>query len=149
MKNQKVLMSLLTASISALAAAPALAGEKNDQIISIDINKIVKNSEKLSESDIVFKNKIKTQVESMLSKKSPILQINESINIVVDNYTQNDTLIKQKVLKELNLGAGGTQDSTGLVGVENGQPTGSVQLACHATCHTACHGACHGARGWR
>lgn len=145
MNNQnKVLMSLLTASISALAAAPALAGEKEK---IIDVNEIGSKNKSTKEISPEAKKDIKNQVNAMLSKKTPTVQIAESIDIVTDNYGKDKDTIKKKVFKDLKLGV--TQDSTnvGTVGVTYN--TGGTQSACHSVCHSACHGACHGARGWR
>jgi hypothetical protein len=164
MKNQnKILMSLLTASVSALAAAPTLANEgevvQGNQAEGkyIDFKHVVNGSEKLTEEQILVKNDIKVQVEAMLTKKTPIMQIADSINIIAENYAKNDTVIKQQVFEELNLGATDacdpkSSDSSCLTlnGISRTVPTGNPKAKqCHAVCHTACHGACHGSRGWR
>jgi hypothetical protein len=163
MKNQnKILMSLLTASVSALAAAPTLANEgevaQGNQVEGkyIDFKHVVDGSEKLTEEQILVKNDIKAQVEAMLTKKTPIMQIAESINIIAENYAKNDAVIKQQVFEDLNLGAAqcadGVSDSTCLA-INGASHTASTvnpkTKQCHAVCHTACHGACHGSRGWR
>lgn len=164
MKNQnKILMSLLTASVSALAAAPALAGhvsEEQGKTIEgkfIDFKHVVNGSEQLTEEQILVKNSIKAQVEAMLTKKEPIMQIAESIDIIVENYAKNDTVIKQQVFEDLQLGAAGaaacdkgTSDSTCItIGNKSNTQVNPRARQCHAICHTACHGACHGSRGWR
>lgn len=171
MKNQnKILMSLLTASVSALASAPALAQELNnkEQIKSveainndyIDFKYVLNGYEQLTNEQVLLKNDIKAQVEAMLTKKAPIMKISESINIIVDSYAKNDETIKQQVFDDLQLGAAGTYCAEAALGKDstcitignkgdrvNTNPRSGAQ--CHATCHTACHGACHGARGWR
>jgi len=149
MKNQnKILMSLLTASISALAASHALAKTVVDgEIQVININSLSDASQELSAERLIVKNDIRSQVEAMLTKKAPIMKISESIDIVVDNYGRDSASIKKQVFEDLNLG--NTSDSTNIVPGATVSTTGSAQSVCHATCHTACHGACHGARGWR
>ncbi len=163
MKNQnKILMSLLTASVSALAAAPTLAQEQGKEVEGnyIDLKHVVNGSDQLTEEQVLIKNDIKAQVEAMLTKKTPIMKIGESINIVVENYAKNDETIKQQVFEELNLGATSwtvdknnrKTDSANLsiknVGETQNVRGGAAKTSCHAICHTACHGACHGSRGW-
>lgn len=167
MKNQnKILMSLLTASVSALAAAPALAQDlknkeqggtvENTNSNYIDFKYVVNNNQ-LTEEQILVKNDIKTQVEAMLTKKAPIMKIAESIHIVVENYAKNDETIQNQVFEELQLGAtlnkdlvNRKSDSTNLTGIGNTGTTGRSNITeTRAYCHTACHGACHGSRGWR
>ena len=156
-------MSLITASVSALAAAPTLAQEQGKEVEGkhIDFKHVVNGSEQLSDEQVLIKNDIKAQVEAMLTKKTPIMKIAEGINIVVENYSKNDETIKQQVFGELNLGATNwtvnkddrKTDSTnpnisstaGSQSIRNG----GARTSCHAVCHTACHGACHGSRGWR
>lgn len=171
MKNQnKILMSLLTASVSALASAPALAEQlnevKQDKSVEstnanashIDFQLVLGNSQQLTEEQILVKNDIKAQVEAMLTKKAPIMKISESINIVAESYSKNNETIAQQVFEELQLGAVGascygnanSRDSTCLVISGQNARNGTARANnCHATCHTACHGACHGSRGWR
>jgi hypothetical protein len=169
MKNQnKILMSLLTASVSALAAAPALAQDikDKDQTNAVENTagdyidfKYVVNNLQLTEDQVLVKNDIKAQVEAMLTKKAPIMKIAENINIVVESYAKNDETIQRQVFEELNLGVtyGTTiperrNDSTTLTinaAGKNTQSGRSQTSAPHAYCHTACHGACHGSRGWR
>jgi hypothetical protein len=168
MKNQnKILMSLLTASVSELAAAPTLANEaetaQGNKVEGnyIDFKYVVDGSEKLTEEQILVKNDIKAQVEAMLTKKAPIMKIAESIDIIAENYAKNDSVIKQQVFEDLQLGAAGadacadkTSDSSCLIikniGDTKSGTTGNPRTKqCHAVCHTACHGACHGSRGWR
>jgi hypothetical protein len=74
---------------------------------------------------------------------------------------KNDSVIKQQVFEDLQLGAAGadacadkTSDSSCLIikniGDTKSGTTGNPRTKqCHAVCHTACHGACHGSRGWR
>ena len=164
MKNQnKILMSLLTASVSALAAAPTLAQEQGKEVEGnyIDFKQVVNGSDQLTEEQVLIKNDIKAQVEAMLTKKTPIMKIGESINIVVENYAKDDETIKQQVFEELNLGATNwtidknnrrTDSTNPNIQSTAGSQTarnGAAKTSCHAICHTACHGACHGSRGWR
>lgn len=154
MNNKKVLMSLVTASISALAAAPALAQNIQQSKVNqqqdnhlIDISNFIKESSSLTPEQIAFQQDVHEQVQSMLTKKNPLIKIGETFSIVADNYGKDKVSMKQKIFKDMNLAYGGTQDSTSLA-------TGPAQYStynnsCFATCHTACHGACHGARGWR
>lgn len=168
MKNQnKILMSLLTASISALAAAPYLIDGKEDKSEEKKDGKLVGisigSSETLSQEDKAMKQEIKGQIEAMLTKKSPMVKIGESVDIVTENYGKSET-IRSQVFKELELGVGydasSIQDATsqnwganaaaGNTGVSS--PNGVANMchsACHGVCHGVCHGACHGARGWR
>lgn len=174
MKNQnKILMSLLTASVSALATAPVLANslDENNQgnlsntegskstYINFDS---VANTENLNAEENAIKQDIKAQVEAMLNKKAPIMKISESIDIVVDSYGKNNDSIKKQVFQDLNLAATYNPNtpntsvndsalSAGSVGTYTSATTqvnGGVSR-CHAICHSACHGACHGSRGWR
>lgn len=157
MNNKKVLMSLVTASISALAAAPALAKniqkqqenqtQQNQTDHIIDISNFIKDTTTLTPEQFAFQQDVHEQVQSMLTKKNPLIKIGETFSIVADNYGKDKVSMKNKIFKDINLAYGGTSDSTS---VANQTDTYNNQNSqCFATCHTACHGACHGARGWR
>ncbi len=162
MKNQnKILLSLVTASVSALATAPYILSEEGSRKIeegsigevkSIDIN-VSKEVAVLSEDDLKAKQEIKSYVEAVLTKKSPIVNIGKNINVVTENYGS----IKKDVLVELGAGydASNGQDSTqapagtGYSGPTSVTNTQGVTTFCHSACHGVCHSNCHGARGWR
>ncbi len=144
MKNDnKVLMTLLTASISALAAAPYLL-EKNDKMIDLSKSKDASKDD----VDVAKKQEIEGQIDAMLSKKSPTLKIGENINIVVDSYGHENKNLKEQVFGEVNLAAN-DQDSTQTASDGNFSRFNKIVNSSATICHTACHGACHGARGWR
>ena len=179
MKNQnKILISLLTASASALAAAPTFAEklelennqdkDNNNLKETIDIDNIINLQTSLTEEQIIVRNDIKAQIEAMLTKKAPIMKISEYVDIVVDNYGKNNESAKKQIFDELKLGGADcspgskSADSTCMVttgGVPSNNRTnpsyggsgygGSPRIECHAACHNACHRACHGSRGWR
>jgi hypothetical protein len=159
MKNQnKILMSLLTASVTALSTAPTLAssleGSNIKELENANENKLIDlmamfKIDSLTENQVLIRQDIKSQVQAMLSKKAPIIKIGENINIVVDSYGKNHESIKQEVFDDLNLAAGGVQDSTNLIINGSTATIPKPAIACHLQCHTACHGACHGSRGWR
>ncbi len=162
MKNQnKILLSLVTASVSALATAPYILSEDgsrkvdsnvNGEIKSIDIN-VSKEVAILTEEELQAKQEIKSYVEAVLTKKSPIVNIGKNINVVTENYAD----IKKEVLIELGAGydASNGQDSTqapvgsGYSGATNVTSTQGQTYMCHSACHGVCHSNCHGARGWR
>lgn len=154
MKNTKVLMSLVAASIAAMAAAPELLKEET-KTENIDTAKTDSNLIKLNPSseniDPAIKAEIQSQVNALLAKKTPIMKMSESISVLVDNYGNENGSIKDTIYKELNLGVGEVDDSTkvrpgGLGGLVN---KNTNQNFCHGACHGACHSACHGSRGWR
>lgn len=162
MKNNKALMCLLTASISALAAAPALAKDTNKEDKVIDMGGFFDEAN-LSSEQILQKKELVSQVDVLLSRKSPQMKIGESINIMVDSYGRGQASIKSSIYERMGLGAGNVQDSTNLPNINPNAPGASGQcndatglcpvvchiVLCHSACHSACHGACHGARGWR
>lgn len=158
MKNNKILMSLVAASIAAMAAAPELLKTDSDQEKNtaddnkkiIDINKqanLTPEQEELSKD-------AQTQVSALLSKKAPVMKVSESVSILVDNYGSNNESTKEKIYKDLQLAQVGHQDSTsvgtmGASGTRSPTPPGGPAVVCHSACHGACHAACHGSRGWR
>lgn len=159
MKNSKILMSLVAASIAAMAAAPELLkSEANDHDgKQKDLNKKLinlndKNVQLTAEQEELSKD-AENQVGAILSKKAPIMKVSESVSILVDNYGSDDESIKEKIYKDLQLTQ--TDDSTLVKSnaalLEKklpGKDSNTVQV-CHSACHGACHVACHGSRGWR
>ncbi len=162
MKNQnKILLSLVTASVSALATAPYILSENgsrkidngsSDGIKSIDIN-VSKEVAILTQEEMQSKQEIKSYVEAILTKKSPIVNIGKNINVVTENYGN----IKKEVLVELGAGfdvnngsdSTGAAPQSGYTGSTNVDSSQGQILMCHTACHGVCHGVCHGARGWR
>lgn len=148
--NNKILMSLVAASISAMASAPQViqAQELNKDTSKDTINLETIDLEKLQPAQATFVVEMQNQLDAMLNKKTPSMRISESINILVENYGHNNASLKQEVLEKLGLSqSSNRQDSTT---VKNSvYNTGGAASSCHAACHSACHGACHGARGWR
>lgn len=168
MKNNKIIMSLVLASISAMAAAPFLLDEKKDENKKDVANKdeaadgttnvvegkklIDLDSVKTAKMDDSLKDDFTKQMDAMLMKKSSVQQLSESVTILVDNYGHEDKSLRDEIYKELNFAQ--NQDSTTLPGgqvapVYTGNTASGGAVYCHSACHTACHTACHGARGWR
>ncbi len=164
MKNKnKILLSLMTASVSALAVAPYILSEdgtrkinsnSSDELKSIDINVSQEvNNSGITKEELQAKEEIKSYVEAVLTKKSPIVNIGKNINVVTENYAN----IKKEVLIELGAGydANNGSDSTGAAppsaytGSTNVDSTQGQVYMCHSACHGVCHSNCHGARGWR
>ena len=85
--------------------------------------------------------------EALLSKKTPMLKLGEEIHILVENYGENNTSVKNELFKNLNLAQ--SADSTGSGSASMATPPTQTGAACHVVCHAACHGACHGSRSWR
>ncbi len=160
MKNQnKILLSLITASIGALAAAPYLEKKSSDEgkdekkeksLIELGFN----NTEANANDEEVLT--IKEAVAGVLQKKSPVVNLGKNIQVVTENYGKGQS-IHQEVMVELGAGydPSSNQDSTtpgsptpytGSTSVTNTQ--GQVYM-CHSACHGVCHSNCHGARGWR
>ncbi len=162
MKNQnKILLSLVTASVSALATAPYILSEdgsrkinngSNDSVKSIDIN-VSKEVATLTQEEMQAKKEIKAYVDAVLTKKSPIVNIGKNINVVTENYGS----IKKEVLIELGAGfdpnnnsdSTGAAPQSGYTGATNVDSSQGQVLMCHSACHGVCHSNCHGARGWR
>lgn len=159
MKNQnKILLSLVTASISALASAPYLIKEKADSAVPEKkegglISPAVADNQVANQEEV---QDLKKAVEGVLQKKSPVVAIGKNINVVTEHYGR-DASIHQEVIAELGAGydPNFNQDSTipgspsgysGSTSVNNSQ--GTVYM-CHSACHGVCHSNCHGARGWR
>ncbi len=159
MKNQnKILLSLVTASISALASAPYLVKDKADSGVPEKregglISPVVADNQVANQEDVLD---IKKAIEGVLQKKSPVVAIGKNINVVTEHYGK-DSSIHQEVLVELGAGynpafnqdstvPGNPSTYTGPASVTNTQ--GQVYM-CHSACHGVCHSNCHGARGWR
>lgn len=156
MKNTKVLMSLVAASIAAMAAAPDLvkeaqAAEQEPNTINSSEHKLIELKSQSSEVDPTVQAEIQAQVQTMLVKKTPVTKLGESISILVDNYGEKNASLKSQIFAELNLGV--LKDDS-VIAVPNITPAGAPGVntgttLCHAACHGACHSACHGSRGWR
>lgn len=167
MKNNKILMSLVVASVYAVAGAPSVIAaekekntdkeaakdtEKDVQKVAsapvISLEKIADNTKlaKKPESEGV-RAKMEEDLEALLNKRVALDAIYGSISIVADNYGKDKQTLKEEVYKDFSFSYG--NDST-----NNGNYSGTVlppgqQAFCHIGCHTACHTACHGSRGWR
>lgn len=163
MRNNKVILSLVVASIAAMASVPELLKEnKSSDGKSGDSDVInLKSNENKTEDQKQLSSEVKSQMDSMWSKKTPATKIGESVTVLVDNYGSDDKNIKNKIYDDLKLSQytpsatnkDSTQLSPGAVGMGSASSTsitssGSI-VACHVACHGVCHGACHGARGWR
>lgn len=155
MKNNKALMCLLTASISALAAAPSFASEKDSKkLIDADL---FKNTD-LTADQLATRQEVKSQVDILLSRKAPMMKLGESVSVVIDNYGREDISLKSSVYEKLGLGAATRSDdsskpptagTSGAVSTCASNPDLCPTVCYVVDCHSACHGACHGARGWR
>lgn len=169
MKNNKVLMSLVVASISAMAASPFVLeadAEKSSHASSTDTDKDLEkqniakqeNKQNISieailsatlmsgEDNLKVQQDLKEQTVAMLNKKDTLQPLYESISIVAENYgSHSDKVMRKEIYDEFNFGY---TDSTASGGY--GSATyGAQPAACHWACHSACHSACHGSRGWR
>lgn len=162
MKNNKILMSLVAASIAAMAAAPELmktdsSQENEGQDNNAENKKLidVDKQANLTPEQEELSKEAENQVSALLSKKAPIMRVSESISVLVDNYGSNNESTKEKIYKDLQLTQARNQDSTsgtGVSGASNSRPAGGPSphtTVCHSACHGACHSACHGSRGWR
>ena len=163
MRNNKVILSLVVASIAAMASVPELLKQDKSDKKSDDSKDVInlKTNENKSEEQKQLSSEVKTQMDSMWSKKTPATKVGESVTVLVDNYGSNDKNIKNKIYEDLKLSqyvsSGNNKDSTnlapagaqGTVSTNNTTYTAPKIVSCHATCHGVCHGACHGSRGWR
>jgi hypothetical protein len=160
MKNNKVLMSLVAASIAAMAAAPELlksdapkTEDQNSEHKIIDL--AAKAPKQLTDEQAALSEDAKNQVGAMLNKKAPVMKVSESVSVLVDNYGSNDESVKEKIYRDLKLTqVTPNQDSTTAPTTifnpgATGMMTGPSTVLCHSACHGACHAACHGSRGWR
>ena len=163
MRNNKVILSLVVASIAAMASVPELLKQDKSDKKSDDSKDVInlKTNENKSEEQKQLSSEVKTQMDSMWSKKTPATKVGESVTVLVDNYGSNDKNIKNKIYDDLKLSQytpsatnkDSTQLSPGAAGMGSTSSTSTTSsgsiVACHVACHGVCHGACHGARGWR
>lgn len=154
MKNSKILVSLVLASVYAMAGAPdVVAAENKDNeqgtpLLSLDE---IEKSTKLANSEMAkeIRAKMEEDLEAILTKRAALENIYGSINIVIDNYGLTiDQSLKEQVYKDLNLAYGADSTASGGNNGAKNLDIGGRQF-CHIGCHTACHNACHGSRGWR
>lgn len=158
--NNKILMAMVAASISAMSVAPGLIKEANASTLNKEKNEGgVKNLINLSSIqelgkglDAELRADLEEQVNIMFAKKSSIMQLSESISTLIENYGENDENIAEKVYKELSFGLEADSSKPRPDFNQLSQPkqeaTQSMNV-CHSACHGACHSACHGSRGWR
>ena len=169
MKNNKILMSLVLASISAMGAAPFVIQEKkndkndkNDGLVAnndttvIEGKKVINlfDANKTPSLDASIKDDFTKQMDAMLMKKSSIQHLSDNVSILVDSYGKEDKSLKEEIYKELNLAQSNRDSSVTPPGNPFSTPGGTTNVPtpltyCHSACHGACHSACHGARGWR
>lgn len=177
MKNNKVLMSLVVASISAMAAAPFVLesetnanenkkdsnenmGNSNIAISDLDSN-IKTTQENISieailaatmmtgEENVKIQKDLTEQTAAMLNKKDTLQPLYESISIIAENYgITNNQIMKKEVYDQFDFGYTDSTASGG-EGSKTYIAPYNPSYACHWACHTACHSACHGSRGWR
>lgn len=163
MRNNKVVLSLVVASIAAMASVPELLKQEKSDDSKKDVIDLKKTEAKTEEQKQLSAD-VKSQMDTMWSKKTPATKVGESVDVLVDNYGSGDKNIKSKIYDDLKLAqyvppprptnldssniapAGGWSNSNVPHGVANYATT---YVACHAACHGACHSACHGSRGWR
>lgn len=161
MKNQnKILLSLLSASVSALATMPAMANdfkEKNDEKVDATKDNLINlpsllNEKVLTQEEQDIKDDMRIQIEALLNKRSSMMKINQNIDLVLESFGENNQSMKNKIFQDLKLAA--TIDPNNLTDQKKGdsvnapdttriQQLGGNQTACHAVCHYACHSACH------
>lgn len=155
MRNNKVVLSLVVASIAAMASVPELLKQEKSEDSKKDVIDIKKTAVKTEEQQQLSSD-VQNQMNSMWSKKTPATRIGESVDVLVDNYGSGDKNIKNKIYDDLKLSQY-NKDSTNLsvpgnwfTATPHGTTTAAPQYtACHGACHGACHSACHGSRGWR
>lgn len=156
MKNNKVLMSLVAASIAAMAAAPELlkSDTAKNESDKEDTKKIIDLASNTNPEHAEMVKDVENQVGAILNKKAPVMKVSESVSILVDNYGSNDISVKEKIYKDLKLAQYNNDSATPMAGSTVGTQTNtygtnSPVVVCHSACHGACHSACHGSRGWR
>lgn len=161
MRNNKVVLSLVVASIAAMASVPELLKQIKSDDSKKDVIDLKDKTEVKTDEQKQLSVDVKSQMETIWTKKTPATKIGESVGILVSNYGKDDKDIKSKIYEDLKLAqhvAGpANRDSTNIAAVggwanvtAHSSSTAAAQvIACHGACHTACHGACHGARGWR
>lgn len=106
MNNNKALMCLLTASISALAAAPTIAAEQNPENSNniIDIEKFTSNTN-LTPAQLEQKKDLRAQIDILLSRKAPQMKIGESVDIMIDSYGKNKLSLKSDMFEKMGFAA--------------------------------------------
>lgn len=159
MRNNKVVLSLVVASIAAMASVPDLLRKEKSDDSKNDVINLKVTSNVTTGEQIQLQTDIKNQMETIWSKKTPATKVGESVDVLVENYGSGDINIKSKIYEELKLGlytgSSNDKDSTSIspggVGGGSGATTHNAVpiMSCHAACHSACHSACHGSRGWR
>lgn len=179
MKNNKILMSLVVASISAMAAAPFVISENGDLNLSKTDNAKDENG---NIANLNAENTDKQDVK--LSSTAHIISLEEILASTLMDGAKNEEL--QKDLSEQTIAMLNKRDTLqplyeGIyIVAENYGATKDKILrdeiydhfnfgytdstasggnaaqwqdrkpdACHWACHSACHSACHGSRGWR
>lgn len=157
MRNNKVVLSLVVASIAAMASVPELLKQEKSDDSKKDVIDLKKTEVKTEEQKQLSVD-VKNQMDTMWSKKTPATKVGESVDVLVDNYGSGDKNIKSKIYDDLKLAQSLNKDSTNVspaggwsnTNVPHGQTNyAPTYVACHAACHGACHSACHGSRGWR
>lgn len=156
MRNNKVVLSLVVASIAAMSSVPELLKQEKSEDSKKDVIDIKKSAIKTEDQQQLSAD-VQSQMDSMWSKKTPATRIGESVDVLVDNYGSGDKNIKTKIYDDLKLSQY-SNDSTSItptnerysITTSHGELTKAPQyVACHGACHGACHSACHGSRGWR
>ena len=153
-QKKKIMMGLVVASISALSIAPTIMDKVDakedgkDNVININEVAVMKNITLTAEQN-VLRNEYKNEFESLLSKKTPMLKLGEEIHILVENYGENNTSVKNELFKNLNLAQSADSTGSGSASMATAKPPTQTGATCHVVCHAACHGACHGSRSWR
>lgn len=179
MKNNKVLMSLVVASISAMAASPFVLeadAENNSHASSSN------NNNSNQDSDIKKNENIASKTQETVAKQNISIEAILSATLM----SGEDNLKVQKELTEQTVAMLNKKDtlqplyeSISIVAENYGSHSdkvmrkeiydefnfgytdstasggygsatyGAQPAACHWACHSACHSACHGSRGWR
>ena len=99
--NNKILMSLVAASIAAMAAAPSLMKEDSKTENKDSKDGVIKlNNEASKDVKPEVKAELQNQVNAMLAKKTPITKMSESISVLVDNYGDDQGSIKSNIYKD-------------------------------------------------
>lgn len=166
MKNNKVLVSLVLASVYAMAGAPEVIAAENILENKLDENKEtskiesssplfslqeIENNTKLANSEETkeLRAKMEEDLEAILNKRVALENIYGSVSIVLDNYGSTfEQALKNEVYQDLNLAYGADSTASGNNAGAQFLDLGGREF-CHIGCHTACHNACHGSRGWR
>ncbi len=153
--NNKITMGLVGAAIAAMAIAPSF---KDDDDKKINVSKDVGDNSVSSENQTALSDDLikeyKSQIESLLDKKTNSMTVSENISTLTDAYSMEEAeSIAQTIYRELNLAQAqdfGNDSVTTLGGYPlSGGTTQHTGTWCHGACHGACHSACHGSRGWR